>query len=324
MRNLSSVKLQSYEDIFGEETSDIRELPLEKLLPFPNHPYLVLDNDELAQLAESIRKNGVLHPLSVIAAGGDAYYIISGHRRMAAAGKAGLTTLPCMIREISMDQAIVEMVDANLYREQILPSEKARAYAMKRDALRRLREENPDYVEKGKRTAEALSEEVGDSKATIHRYLRLNELIPEFLSMVDDCRMLMSTAVELSYLSKEEQQIVCAVSSERGRPVKPDEAQELRTVSESEPITEGKAVGILLLPVNENPQKKKTTQSAKELTRQTMQGYVLAACDSLGLSQDIINELQEELDNLVVTMSGREAREYLEQRSQQMMLTVSQ
>ena len=320
MRNLSSVKLQSYEDIFGEETSDIRELPIEKLMPFPNHPYLVLDNDELAQLTESIRKNGVLHPLSVIATGEDTYYIISGHRRMAAAGKAGLSTLPCMIRDISMDQAIVEMVDANLYREQILPSEKARAYAMKRDALRRLRDENPDYVEKGKRTAEALSEEVGDSKATIHRYLRLNELIPEFLSMVDDCRMLMSAAVELSYLSKEEQQIVCAVSSERGRPVKPDEAQELRT----EPITEGKAVGILLPLVNENPQKKKTTQSAKELTRQTMQGYVLAACDSLGLSQDIINELQEELDNLVATMSGREAREYLEQRSQQMMLTVSQ
>ena len=193
-----------------------------------------------------------------------------------------------------MDQAIVEMVDANLYREQILPSEKARAYAMKRDALRRLRDENPDYVEKGKRTAEALSEEVGDSKATIHRYLRLNELIPEF------------------------------VSSERGRPVKPDEAQVLRTVSESEPITEEKAVGILLPLANENPQKKKTTQSAKELTRQTMQGYVLAACDSLGLSQDIINELQEELDNLVATMSGREAREYLEQRSQQLMLTVSQ
>lgn len=324
MRNLSSVKLQSYEDIFGEETSDIRELPLEKLMPFPNHPYLVLDNDELAQLAESIRKNGVLHPLSVIAAGGDAYYIISGHRRMAAAGKAGLTTLPCMIREISMDQAIVEMVDANLYREQILPSEKARAYAMRRDALRRLRDENPDYVEKGKRTAEALSEEVGDSKATIHRYLRLNELIPEFLSMVDECRMLMSSAVELSYLSKEEQQIVFAVSSERGRPVKPDEAQELRTASESEPITEEKAVGILLPSVNENPQKKKTTQSAKELTRQTMQGYVLAACDSLGLSQDVINELREELDNLVATMSGREAREYLEQRSQQLMLTVSQ
>ena len=136
MRNLSSVKLQSYEDIFGEETSDIRELPLEKLMPFPNHPYLVQDNDELAQLAESIRKNGILHPLSVLATGENTYYIISGHRRMAAAGKAGLTALPCMIREISMDQAIVEMVDANLYREQILPSEKARAYAMKRDALR--------------------------------------------------------------------------------------------------------------------------------------------------------------------------------------------
>ena len=192
---------------------------------------------------------------------------------------------------------------------------------MKRDALRRLRDENPDYVEKGKRTAEALSEEVGDSKATIHRYLRLNELIPEFLSMVDEYRILMSAAVELSYLSKEEQQIVYAVSSERGRPVKPDEAQELRTVSETEPITEEKAVGILLPPLAEKPQK--TTQSAKELTRQTMQGYILAACDSLGLSPDIISELQEEIDNLVATMSGREAREYLEQRSQQMMLTVS-
>ena len=139
--------------------------------------------------------------------------------------------------------------------------------------------------------------------------------------MVDEYRILMSAAVELSYLSKEEQQIVYAVSSERGRPVKPDEAQELRTVSETEPITEEKAVGILLPPLAEKPQK--TTQSAKELTRQTMQGYILAACDSLGLSPDIISELQEEIDNLVATMSGREAREYLEQRSQQMMLTVS-
>lgn len=324
MRNLASVKLQSYEDIFGEETSDIREISMEKLLPFPNHPYLVQDNDELEQLAESIRKNGILHPLSVLATGKDTYYIISGHRRMAAAEKTGLATLPCIIREISMNQAIVEMVDANLYREQILPSEKARAYAMKRDALRRLRDENPDYVEKGKRTAEALSEEVGDSKATIHRYLRLNELIPEFLPMVDECRILMSAAVELSYLSKEEQQVVFAVSSERGRPVNPDEAKELRAISETEPITEEKAVSILLPSVNSDPKEKKPRYSStKEMIRQTMKGYVLAACESLGLSQDVIRELQEELDNLVVTMSGREAREYLERRAQQIKLTVS-
>lgn len=317
MRNQSSVKLQSYEDIFGEEISDIRELAIDKLLPFPNHPYSVPDNEELEQLTESIRKNGVLHPLSVIATDGNSYYIISGHRRMAAARKAGLQTLPCMVREISMDQATVEMVDANLYREHILPSEKARAYAMKRDAIRRLRNINPGYVEKGKRTAEALSEEVGDSKATIHRYLRLNEVIPEFLNAVDAEEMPLAVGVELSYIPKTEQHIIAQIVSGRGHSVTLEEAEELRRASGVNPITVRKAESILV-PVSDHKKQSSAPTATKEINRLTMQGYILAAAESLGLSQDIIRDLQAELDNIVTSMSGREAREYLAQRMKQM------
>lgn len=317
MRNQSSVKLQSYEDIFGEETSDIRELTIDKLLPFPNHPYSVPDNEELDQLAESIRKNGVLHPLSVIAADGNAYYIISGHRRMAAARKIGMLTLPCMVREISMDQATVEMVDANLYREHILPSEKAKAYAMKRDAIRRLRDINPGYVEKGKRTAEALSEEVGDSKATIHRYLRLNELIPEFLNAIDAEEMPLAVGVELSYIPKTEQQAIAQIVSERRKSVTLEEAEELRRNSGTNPITIRKAESILIPELGHKKQSSMPT-ATKEINRLTMQGYILATAESLGLSQDIIRDFQAELDNVVSSMSGREAREYLAQRMKQM------
>ena len=323
MKKLSSVKLQSYEDIFGEEITDIRELPIEKLQPFPNHPYSIPDNEELEQLTESIRRNGILHPLSVIASGKDDYYIISGHRRMTAARKVGLTELPCMVREISMDQATVEMVDANLYREHILPSEKAKAYAMKRDAIRRIRDEDPEYVEKGKRTAEALAEEIGDSKATIHRYLRLNELVPEFLSQVDEEKMAMATAVELSYIPKEEQLVVARTISQRGKPIRQDEAEELRRVSALNPLSERTVTDILMPDVTTSSRKASNATTAKELNRMTMQGYILAAAESIGMNQGILQELQEELDDVVSSMSGREARDYLARRQLQMQTAVS-
>lgn len=324
MRNLSSVKLQSYEDIFGEETSDIRDIPVEKLLPFPNHPYSVPDNDELEQLTESIRKNGILHPLSVIPAGDESYYIISGHRRKAAAEKAELMNLPCMIREITMDQATVEMVDANLYREHILPSEKAKAYAMKRDAIRRLRNEDPGYVEKGKRTAEALAEEVADSKATIHRYLRLNELVPEFLAMVDEEKMIMATAVELSYIPREEQKIIFDMASDRETPIQMEEAEELRRVSALHPLSKQKVEDILCPGQKTTARALSVPTTAKELNRQAMKGYILAASDSIGLDSKTVGKLQGELDNILASMTGREAREYLERRELRQNPSVSQ
>lgn len=323
MKKLSSVKLQSYEDIFGEETTDIREISIDKLCPFPNHPYSIPDNEELDQLTESIRRNGILHPLSVIASGKDDYYIISGHRRMTAARKAGLTELPCMVREISMDQATVEMVDANLFREHILPSEKAKAYAMKRDAIRRIRDEDPEYMEKGKRTAEALAEELGDSKATIHRYLRLNELVPEFLSQVDEEAMAMATAVELSYIPKEEQIAVAKVILQRGKSIRQDEAEELRRASAINPLSEERITDVLMPDVVTQNRKASNATTAKELNRMTMQGYILAAAESIGLDQDTLQELQEELDNVVSSMSGREARDYLARRQHQLIPAVS-
>ena len=187
-----------------------KNIPIEKLRPFENHPYKVQDNEEMDALAESIKAHGVVSPIIVrpLENTTDEYEIISGHRRVMASRKAGITEIPALIVSLDRDAAAIVLVDSNLHREHILPSEKAFAYKMKLEAMKhqgwRSDLTSPQVVAKS-RTTEMVGAESGDSHEQVRRYIRLTNLIPEILQYVDDGRIAFTPAVELSYLNEQEQ-----------------------------------------------------------------------------------------------------------------------
>ncbi len=180
------------------------QLPVEKLRPFEGHPFKVKDDAEMEQLTQSILTQGLLTPIAVRPIENSEYEVISGHRRLHACKKAGIETVPALIYALDRDAATIAMVDSNLHREKILPSEKAFAYKMKRDALSHQGKTSPQLGEK-LLTVEKVGLDSGDSKNQVLRYIRLTELIPEILQMVDDGKIALTPAVELSYLTKLEQ-----------------------------------------------------------------------------------------------------------------------
>ena len=180
------------------------QLPVEKLRPFEGHPFKVKDDAEMEQLTQSILTQGLLTPIAVRLIENSEYEVISGHRRLHACKKAGIETVPALIYTLNRDEATIAMVDSNLHREKILPSEKAFAYKMKRDALSHQGKTSPQLGEK-LLTVEKVGLDSGDSKNQVLRYIRLTELIPEILQMVDDGKIALTPAVELSYLTKLEQ-----------------------------------------------------------------------------------------------------------------------
>ena len=184
--------------------AEAAQLPIEKLRPFEGHPFKVKDNAEMEQLIQSIQTQGLLTPISVRPIENNEYEVISGHRRLHACKKAGIETVPALIYALDRDAATIAMVDSNLHREKILPSEKAFAYKMKRDALSHQGKTSPQLGEK-LLTVEKVGLDSGDSKNQVLRYIRLTELIPEILQMVDDGKIALTPAVELSYLTKLEQ-----------------------------------------------------------------------------------------------------------------------
>ena len=179
-------------------------LPIENLKPFEGHPFHVKDDAEMEQLVYSIITQGLLTPISVRPIENNEYEVISGHRRLHACKKAGIETVPALIYVLNRDEATIAMVDSNLHREKILPSEKAYAYKLKRDALSHQGKTSPQVGEK-LLTVEKVGLDSGDSKNQVLRYIRLTELIPEILRMVDDGKIALTPAVELSYLTKLEQ-----------------------------------------------------------------------------------------------------------------------
>ena len=181
----------------------IQQLSPGKLVPFQNHPYQVREDTALSELMESIRTHGVLSPL-LARPKGESYELVSGHRRRLAAQKLGLKTVPVLVWEMSDDEAVILMVDSNLQRENLLPSEKAFAYKMKLEAMKHQGRATSAQVAP-KLTTELIGNEVGISKDMVKRYIRLTNLVPPLLQMVDDGRIAFSPAVELSYLTKEEQ-----------------------------------------------------------------------------------------------------------------------
>ena len=197
----------------AEKEPKPKSIPIEHLYPYPDHPYKVIDDEGMDALTESIRERGVMTPILVRERDHDPYRynIIAGHRRVHAAQKAGLTSVPAFIFNVSRDEAAIMVVDSNLHRERILPSEKARAYKMWYDAKKHTAgrpPKNASQLETNIRTDEEMAVEFGESRAQIQRYLRLNELIPELLDLMDEDKMALSVGVELSYLPDELQYIV--------------------------------------------------------------------------------------------------------------------
>ena len=209
-------------------------ISIEKLHPFEGHPYKVLDNGEMETLIESIHNEGILSPLIVRPLEGTAEYeVISGHRRLHAAQRAGLSEIPVLVYEISREEAAIMLVDSNLHREHILPSEKAFAYKLKADALNH-RGERTDLtsgqVGPKLRSDEMIAEESGESRKQVQRYIRLTYLIPELLQLVDDGKIALTPAVELSYLSEKAQ--TCLLEEMRRNDCTPSLSQAIRLKKE--------------------------------------------------------------------------------------------
>ncbi len=211
----ANVSLSSYDEIFStEETRSqdnlekIQNLPLAELHPFQNHPFKVLDDEAMHRTVESVARYGVLAPAIARPRPAGGYEIISGHRRLHAAALAGLKTIPVIVRNMDDDAAVIAMVDANLQRETILPSERAFAYKMKLEAMKHQGQRTDltsSQLGMKLQTMDIVGQATGDSRNQVHRYIRLTELIPELLDMVDQKQLAFNPAVELSYLSQPEQ-----------------------------------------------------------------------------------------------------------------------
>ena len=211
----TEIELTAYDDLFETDESraeanlsKIREIPISEIDEFPDHPFKVLMNEDMEQLVESVSRSGVMTPATVRRKEDGRYELISGHRRKKACELAGLETLKCEVKELTHDEAIIVMVESNLQRSVILPSEKAFAYKMRLEAMKR-QGERSDLTSRpvGEKlfSVDKMSQDVADSGRQIHRYIRLTELVPEILQMVDERQIAFRPAVEISYLSEEQQ-----------------------------------------------------------------------------------------------------------------------
>ena len=215
----TKIELTAYDDLFQTDESreeaklsKIRDIPISEIDEFPDHPFKVLMDEDMEQLVESIKRNGVMTPATVRLKEDGRYELISGHRRKKACELAGLETLKCEVKELTRDEAIIVMVESNLQRSVILPSEKAFAYKMRLEAMKRQagRPTKENYSPVGNNSefatsSDELAEKVGESKNQIFRYIRLTELVPEILQMVDERQIAFRPAVEISYLTEEQQ-----------------------------------------------------------------------------------------------------------------------
>ena len=250
-------------------------ISISKLHEFKDHPYKVLDNDEMNSLIESVQEHGVMSPLIVRPLEGttDQYEIISGHRRYRAAQKAGLREVPAFIRPVSRDEAAIMLVDSNLHREHILPSEKAFAYKMKAEALNhqgRRTDLTPEQLAP-KLSTELIAEQDGTSKDTVKRYIRLTYLIPEILDYVDNNRIAFSVAVALSYLTEADQYDILEVMEVEERTPSLSQALTLKKLSQSGDLDTERIVHIL--SQDKPNQKEKVSFSYEEIRKYFPENY---------------------------------------------------
>ena len=241
------IKLTSVEELLGVSNEEsAMDIEIAKIQPFRNHPFKVIDDEKMEDLVESIRVNGILSPVLIRPIGNDIYEMVSGHRRMHAAILLGMDRVPAIIREMTDDEAIVKMVDANIQREELLPSEKAFAYKMKMEAMKRQgsRRDLTSDQNDPKLSAWTIGEENGISGSQVKRYIRLTELIPEILDYVDQKRLQFTVAVEISYIDKEVQKWLYEYIKDNGM-VRLNQVVLLRAQMKTGAITQAKIISML-------------------------------------------------------------------------------
>ena len=279
MKNRSGekIKLTSIDELLGvvnEESA--MEIEIDKIHPFAGHPFKVIDDEKMQDLIDSIRENGVLTPVLIRPDNHDGYEMISGHRRMHATQLADLVTIPAIVREMTDDDAVIAMVDANIQREELLPSEKAFAYKMKMDAMKHQGQRTDltlgQNVPKYKRTTEAIAEGTGESYKQVQRYIRLTELIPDLLEMVDTKRLNFTIAVDISYIPKDVQKWIYEYICDNGF-IKPNQIAALRKYLEQGTVTQSLMISIMNNSIPVKAPVRKITLNEKKLTRYFPQDY---------------------------------------------------
>ena len=280
MKNRSGekIKLTSIDELLGvvnEESA--MEIEIDKIKSFAGHPFKVIDDEKMQNLIESISESGVLTPVLIRPDQNDGYEMISGHRRMHAAQKAGLITIPAIVREMTDDEAAIAMVDANIQREELLPSEKAFAYKMKMEAMKRqgaridLTCAQNDH-KLGKKSREILGEQIGISSAQIQRYIRLTELIPDLLELVDKKRLNFTIAVDISYIPPDVQKWIYEYICDNGF-IKPNQIAALRNYLGQGPVTQSLMISILNSHIPVKAPARKVTLNEKKLTKYFPKNY---------------------------------------------------
>ena len=273
----SGIRLKPCVDLFSTEASrqdasleKIREIPPDQLVPFKDHPFKVIDDESMMDTVQSIREHGILLPLIARPMPDGKYEIVSGHRRSHAGKLAGLETVPVIVRELDDDAAVILMVDSNLQRENILPSERAFAFKMKLEAMKHQGQRNDlslCQVGTRSRADEKLAQSVNESARTIQRYIRLTELLPELLDLVDERKLAFNSAVEVSYLNPEEQGWLAEIiDSEQSTPSL-SQAQRLKRFSQDGKLTEDMVLAIM------SEQKKPETERIVLQSRQISQYF---------------------------------------------------
>ena len=273
-----NLALKGLDDLFSteenrqeEQREQVQQIPIDELHPFTNHPFKVLDDEAMTRTVESIAQYGVLAPLIARPRpDGDGYEIISGHRRQYAAKLAGLDTLPVIVRQMSDDAAVILMVDSNLQREHILPSERALAYKMKLDAMRRTSgrpsKENVSQIGTQKRSDQIMAEELGESRNQIQRFIRLTNLVPELLDMVDEKKIAFNPAVELSYLDESQQRDFLEAMEDTQNAPSLSQAQQLKKMAQQGEFSYEKAFDVM-------GQEKKSEKDTVTIKNETLRKY---------------------------------------------------
>jgi len=264
-----------------------KKIPVTRLFPFPDHPFSVTDDDSMRELIDSVKANGVLTPAIVRPREEGGYEVVSGHRRLYAAKEAGLLTLPAIIREMTRDEAVIMMVDSNLQRENILPSEKAKAYKMKLDAIRRQGERTDltsCQVGTKLRSNAIVAAANEESARTVARYVRLTELKPELQKMVDEKKMAITPAVEISYLKPDEQKLLIdTMDSEQTTPSL-SQAQRLKKLSQEGKLNDDTMLDIMM-------EQKKPEKRDVVLTEDVLRKYFPRNYTPLQVQQTVIRLL---------------------------------
>jgi len=273
-----NLALKGLDDLFSteenrqeEQQEQVRQIPIDDLHPFTNHPFKVLDDEAMTRTVESIAQYGVLAPLIARPRpDGDGYEIISGHRRQYAAKLAGLDTLPVIVRQMSDDAAVILMVDSNLQREHILPSERALAYKMKLDAMRRTSgrpsKENSRQLVGNFETADVVGKESGESGRQVQRFIRLTNLIPELLDMVDEKKISFNPAVELSYLDESQQRDFLEAMEDTQNAPSLSQAQQLKKMAQQGEFSYEKAFDVM-------GQEKRSEKDTVTIKNETLRKY---------------------------------------------------